>query len=65
MPRGWKATRARILDRDPLCRACGAAPSTEVHHTETGREDDASLIGVCHGCHARITAANAAAARDR
>jgi len=64
MPRGWAATRRRILARDPLCRSCGTAPSAEVHHAEPPREDDASLLGLCHRCHAAITARRAAAARQ-
>ena len=63
MPPGWKATRARILRRDPVCRACRKAPAAEVHHADPGREDDDALLGLCHDCHARITAANAIAAR--
>jgi 5-methylcytosine-specific restriction endonuclease McrA len=64
MPPGWKRTRARILSRDGhACRGCGA-PATEVHHLVQGMEDDAHLVSLCHACHAAITAANAAAARD-
>lgn len=66
MPPGWAATRARILARDPVCRLamCGGQPSTEVHHLAgPGVEDDAHLIGVCHGCHRAVTLAQAAAAR--
>jgi 5-methylcytosine-specific restriction enzyme A len=63
MPPGWEATRARILARDPTCRLCGARPSAEVHHTQPGREDDASLLGVCHPCHDRETQRQAALAR--
>jgi hypothetical protein len=64
MPPGWPATRARILRRDPICRACGSAPSTEVHHLRgPGHEADDDLAGACHPCHAAITAAQAAAAR--
>lgn len=63
MPPGWDATRARILRRDPLCRGCWSAPSTEVHHTVPGVETDELLAGLCHDCHAAITAAQALAAR--
>jgi hypothetical protein len=63
MPPGWARTRARILDRDGhRCRSCGQ-PATEVHHAVDGREDDGSLVSLCHRCHAAITAARAAAAR--
>ena len=37
MPAGWKGTRARILRRDPVCRACSQAPATEVHHADPGQ----------------------------
>jgi 5-methylcytosine-specific restriction endonuclease McrA len=63
MPRGWSATRARILARDRgRCVQC-AAPATEVHHAVEGREDDASLVSLCSSCHAAITAAQAQEAR--
>jgi hypothetical protein len=64
MPPGWPATRARILARDPTCRGCRAAPSTEVHHV-LGRavHADAWLVGLCATCHATITQAQALAAR--
>jgi 5-methylcytosine-specific restriction protein A len=64
MPRGWPATRARILARDGYrCRSCGA-PATEVHHVR-GRDvqDDAWLVSLCSACHAAITRAQAAAGR--
>ena len=48
MPPGWTATRRRILRRDPTCRLCASAPSTEVHHTQPGVEADWALLGVCH-----------------
>ena len=47
MPRGWTATRARILDRDGhRCVQCGA-PATEVHHADPPREDDDALVSLC------------------
>jgi len=62
MPPGWAATRRRVLNRDGhRCVQCGN-PASEVHHT-SDREDDASLVSLCHGCHASITAARARAAR--
>ncbi len=64
MPRGWAATRRRILRRDPTCRLCASAPSTEVHHVlGAGYEADVFLLGVCHPCHLVVTQAQAAAAR--
>ena len=63
MPPGWPATRRRILARDGhRCRACGSV-ATEVHHLRPGIEADASLVSLCHPCHAVITRAQALAAR--
>jgi 5-methylcytosine-specific restriction enzyme A len=63
MPRGWAATRARILRRDPICRLCLAAPSTEAHHTQPGNEDEATIVGACSPCHRAVSLQQAAAAR--
>lgn len=64
MPPGWAATRRRVLKRDRYrCQGCGGRAS-EVHHAIPGREDDASLVSLCHPCHAAITAAQALAARQ-
>lgn len=52
LPPDWPAIRARILARDPVCRLCGAAPSTEVDHIVRGDDHrDANLRGVCRPCH--------------
>jgi hypothetical protein len=43
---------------------CQAARSTEVHHlVGPGAEADEQLVGLCHACHAAITAARSVAAR--
>jgi 5-methylcytosine-specific restriction enzyme A len=63
MPRGWAATRARVLRRDPICRLCGAAPSTEAHHTQPGNEAEATIVGACSPCHRAVSLQQAAAAR--
>jgi 5-methylcytosine-specific restriction endonuclease McrA len=64
MPPGWSSTRARALARDGYrCQWCGA-PATEVHHTQPGREDDASLVSLCHSCHLAVTLRQARAARN-
>jgi hypothetical protein len=63
MPRGWAATRDRVLARDPWCTSCGSAPSTDVHHSVQGSEEEHTLRGICHPCHAVVTAAQALAAR--
>lgn len=56
----WRQIRARILDRDPVCKACGLSDSTDVDHIvprrEGGTEDDSNLQGLCHPCHSRKTA---------
>lgn len=63
MPRGWTATRARILARDgERCTGCGAA-ATEVHHMQPGVEADELLTSLCHECHAAETAKQAAESR--
>jgi 5-methylcytosine-specific restriction endonuclease McrA len=63
MPPGWAATRARIMRRDGhRCRWCGA-PANEAHHTQPGNEDEATIIALCHTCHAAVTAQQSAAAR--
>jgi hypothetical protein len=65
MPPGWPATRARILARDGgRCRYPGCtAPATEVHHTQPGVEDDATLVSLCAPHHKAISSAQALAAR--
>lgn len=66
LPPDWNQTRERILQRDPICTECHAAPASEVHHTG-GKHDhrDEMLAGVCSPCHKRETAAQAARARNR
>jgi 5-methylcytosine-specific restriction enzyme A len=63
MPPGWGKTRATVLRRDPTCRLCLAAPSTEVHHAAPPSEDPADLLGVCAPCHRAETQRQAVAAR--
>jgi 5-methylcytosine-specific restriction enzyme A len=57
MPPGWTATRRRVLIRDPICRMCAKAPSTEVHHPEPGVADETLLMGVCAPCRLQVTKA--------
>jgi 5-methylcytosine-specific restriction protein A len=64
MPRGWRAIRQRILERDPICKHCDQRESTQVHHK--GHRDDhrASMLeGICDSCHRAETQRQAAAAR--
>ena len=58
----WRVIRARILARDPICRAPGcSARSTDVDHViprgkRGGTEEDSNLQGMCHTHHSRKTA---------
>lgn len=64
LPPNWARLRRRVLARDPICRICGQAPSTEVDHI--GAHDDhreVKLRGVCSPCHASKTGRDANAAK--
>ncbi|MGH3760266.1 HNH endonuclease [Actinophytocola sp.] len=67
LPPDWPRIRARVLRRDPICRLCGTAPSTEVDHIRPGDDhSDTNLRGVCTPCHRTKSAhegGTAAAAR--
>jgi 5-methylcytosine-specific restriction protein A len=66
LPRGWETIRRRILLRDPICRVCNGALSTEVDHVEPGDDHtDENLQGICEDCHRRKTQAEARTARNR
>lgn len=45
-----------VLRRDPVCRVCEDAPSTEVHHiravADGGHDTMANGLGTCDTCHA-------------
>lgn len=51
----WQKLRRMILNRDPICRLCGRADSTDVDHvvpkSQGGDDSDANLQGVCDDCH--------------
>lgn len=53
LPRGWKRIRARILERDPVCKLCGVRRSTHCDHIQAKADDhsDSGLQGVCAECH--------------
>ena len=61
--------RAAILQRDPICRRCHRAPSTDADHITPvaagGTHTLANGQGLCHACHTRKTQAEASAARRR
>lgn len=64
LPKNWNQIRAKILRRDPICRVCNTARSTEVDHVQHG--DDHSpqnLQGICSDCHKTKTGREANAAR--
>jgi len=56
----WRVLRARILERDPICKKCGEEPSNTVDHLTTkargGTDDESNLRGMCRRCHSRKTA---------
>lgn len=66
LPSDWRARRARVLRRDPMCRACHVRPSTEVDHIVAGDDHrQANLQGLCHQCHRAKTSREATEARAR
>ncbi|MGY1439521.1 HNH endonuclease signature motif containing protein [Streptomyces reniochalinae] len=56
---GWKKIRARVLERDPVCKICGVRPSSHCDHIQAKTDDHAidRLQGVCAECHARKSSA--------
>lgn len=63
----WKKLRQLVLARDPMCRHCGRASSSDVDHRlpkELGGIDSMeNLQGLCHSCHSRKTMQEAVAPR--
>jgi 5-methylcytosine-specific restriction enzyme A len=60
--------RKHVLDRDPICKMCDKALSTQVDHitpmSERGDEyNPAALQGLCTLCHQAKSAREAAARR--
>lgn len=53
------AFKHAVLERDPVCRLCGAAPSVDAHHIRAkgkgGTDDPALGAGLCRSCHTYIT----------
>jgi 5-methylcytosine-specific restriction enzyme A len=56
----WLKLRRMVLARDPVCKGCGEAPSTDADHIVPIREGGAAwslenLQGLCASCHAKKT----------
>ena len=53
----WRALRATVLSRDPVCRGCHSAPSTVADHilaiADGGEDELRNLQGLCCKCHGR------------
>jgi 5-methylcytosine-specific restriction protein A len=53
--RAWQARRRVVLARDPICKLCNRAPSTEVDHIKPkrrgGGDELENLQGACTPCH--------------
>ncbi|WP_407563324.1 HNH endonuclease signature motif containing protein [Streptomyces sp. 184] len=65
LPSNWRKIRARILERDPICKICDVRPSTHCDHIAAKTDDhrDVALQGVCGECHGRKSSAEGLAAR--
>lgn len=52
--RAWRKLRLRVLEEEPWCRDCGAAPSAEAGHiisrARGGQDERANLKGQCRPC---------------
>lgn len=64
LPPGWAKIRARILERDPVCKICNVRPSAFCDHiiAMADRHEPADLQGVCGPCHDQKSAREGAAA---
>ncbi|MGH3505282.1 MAG: HNH endonuclease [Nocardioidaceae bacterium] len=66
LPKNWSIIRRRILVRDPICRACGSMPSTDVDHAIRGDDHSmTNLQGLCTACHRAKSSAEGNAAKLR
>jgi 5-methylcytosine-specific restriction endonuclease McrA len=63
LPPGWRKIRARILERDPICKICDVRPSAFCDHIVAKADDhsEAGLQGVCGPCHDQKSAREGAA----
>jgi len=63
----WQRLRPIIIARDPVCKACGRKPSTEVDHIKPkaagGTDEMENLQGLCKPCHTKKTYAEAQGGR--
>lgn len=64
LPSGWAKIRARILERDPVCKICNVRPSAFCDHIIAKADDhsETGLQGVCGPCHDQKSAREGAAA---
>lgn len=56
MPHGWKSKRAKVLQRDPICRLqyegiCAGFATEADHIIPNAGDDPSNLQGVCGPCH--------------
>lgn len=64
LPPDWPRIRRRILRRDPICKVCDDALSTEVDHIDDPDDhSDPNLQGICSPCHKDKTQQEARAAK--
>ena len=56
----WRALRYAVLLRDPICKLCDRARSTQADHktprSQGGADTMENLQGACWSCHSRKTA---------
>ena len=64
LPGDWENRRRYILQRDPVCKVCDNALSTEVDHIDDPHDHRyENLQGICQPCHKLKTQREAARAR--
>lgn len=52
LPGNWEALRRYVLARDPICKVCDVAPSTDADHIINNDDHHpGNLQGLCHPCH--------------
>jgi len=53
----WRKLRRTVLERDGVCRECGAHRGLHLHHVlpwathPDARFDSDNVVLLCHGCH--------------